>query len=439
MVELIAPFILGVVLGTAAGLIPSVSPGRALMLIAAFTIYFNPLQLMVLYISLLTVSQYVDAIPSIYLGIPGASSSIPAATESQGLRQRGLCDDAIRLTAISRLLGTLIAVTITAPIIVLMISATWIYSVKFISVILLIALVGVAMTGRDRWPLTLIMMLCGGLLGLIGYNPVLNSEILTWESDVLYNGIPLICVMLGLYVTPRVIFFVIPKGAFDQSATTASSDTWSSMWPTTWRSSLLGTATGLVPGASYILSSTVCYTRTKQLRLRQGMYHSGDIHCVVASETGNTAGAFASLLPLLLFGIPITLSESVVYDMMVSQGADFSQGNFIVQHWPTLCAIFLSASAIAFIICWPMARPLLRMLISVPTVALQISLFVTIITSIILVGHQHGNVVFYLVCWIMLSLVGWSLRKIDCLPLIFTFILMPHIEKNTMTLIQLFV
>jgi putative tricarboxylic transport membrane protein len=439
MLDIFIPFILGVAMGLAAGLIPSVSPGRALILSSAFVMVFDPLQLAVLYISLLTVSQFVDAIPSIYLGIPGATSSVPAATESQGLQQKNLCQDAIKFCAISRLVGTILAVVLLTPVMLAAINTVWIYSVKTISVVLALALLGVAMTGRDHWSSTVIMMLAGAMLSAVGFNPVLNTEILTFGQDWLFSGLPLVSVVLGLYVTPKIWQYMIPQDAFPERQPAQTMITqWWQYWPTTVRSALVGMGTGLIPGASYILSSTVCYNLEKKTRMRLGHYSPGDVHSVVASETGNTAGAFASLIPFFLFGIPITLSESIVYDMMLSQGADFSHAYFITNHWLTLSLCFAAASLLGFVLCWPLARPLLYLLMLTPNSWLQWALMTTVVVSVAVVGWANNAIMFYLGCWAVFAILGYLIRRKDCLPLIFVFILFPYIEKNVTTLLQLY-
>lgn len=439
MLEILLPFITGVAMGLVAGLIPAVSPGRALILSSVFIMVFDPLQLAVLYISLLTVSQFVDAIPSIYLGIPGATSSVPAATESQGLQQKKLCEDAIRFSAISRLVGTLLAVIILTPMVFAAVNAVWIYSVKTISIVLAVALLGVAMTGRNHWSITVAMMLAGALFSTVGFNPVLNIEILTFGQDWLFNGLPLISVILGLYVTPKIWHFTIPQAVSPiPQATPTVITQWWQYWPTTRRSTLVGMVTGLIPGASYILSSTVCYNLEKKTRMRLGVYSPGDVHAVVASETGNTAGAFASLIPFFLFGIPITLSESIVYDMMLSQGADFSHAYFITNHWSILALSFAAASFVGFVLCWPLAKPVLYLLLLIPNSWLRIALLGTVIISVVLVGWSNNATVFYLGCWAVFAMLGWLVRRRDCLPLIFVFILFPYIEKNVTTLLQLY-
>jgi len=437
---IIASAALGSVMGVVAGLLPGISVGKILLLAVLLIQDFNPVELMVVYVSLMVVGQYMDAVPAIFLGVPGETSAIPAATESRGLRERGLALHAVRLTALGRMLGSLAVLVVTIPLMSSMLSATWVFSVKTQMIVLTLALIGIAVTGRNTWWQNSLLMAAGFVLAAVGYNFYLDINVLTFGIPDLYDGLPLICVMLGLYVTPMIMDF---RGFPKQDLQHHQHDQTpihgiKRFVGTITGSGLWGSLIGLVPGVSYILSSNMAYMMTKRRRIAQKQYRDGDLHCVVASETATNTGVFSSLLPLMMFGIPITLSESIIWSLMIENSANFANGQFLVQNWPVLISVFLAVNVVGLLLAWPLAYPILHHFIGVPFTWLKALTILICIATVYQLGAFNGVAIFYLVCYTLMTIVGFMIRRFDLLPLIFVFILQAPIEQAFMTAYRLY-
>ena len=108
MMELINPALIGVLAGLISGCIPGVGNFASLLIIFPYLINLEPTQVIVLYVGLVTISQYIGSIPAITFGVPGESSSVPAVLESKNLKSPQEIYQAIVGSAIGSTFGGLI-------------------------------------------------------------------------------------------------------------------------------------------------------------------------------------------------------------------------------------------------------------------------------------------------------------------------------------------
>lgn len=426
-------------LGVAIGIIPGMAPAQVLAISFVALLSMDPLSLIMFYIGIITVSQYVDSIPAVYFGVPGETSAIPAAFEGPKLRDQGLAESAVRLTAIGRIMAAVISVSLAALMLPAILSSVWFFSNQAQIILLSLAVVGIAWSSRSAPGWTAISMALGYGLGTIGFYPATGQNWLTFGNIDLEAGLPLIVVLMGLYVVP-----VLIKALHEDVKITYSPDQQESIkvgwWQYRWcmlRASVAGWLVGFIPGLSYILSSTVCYNWEKILQQRQGCYQPGNMSTVVAAETGNTAGAISTLIPLILIGIPITGSETIIYDIMLLNGADFAQGKFLLTHWPNMLAALMVASVIGIIFCWPLSRMLGKIFTTINLRLLWIVLLVSVAVMISYLGWYNSQMRFYLTTFVILSSIGILLiKKTDPIPAMFMFVMQDSIDQAIFNAIQ---
>ena len=428
MIEIIVALILGIGLGLITGMIPGPRPSKVLLFSTSLIVVLDPVQMIVLYITMIVISQYVDAIPAIYLGVPGEVSAIPAANQSASIRERNLVFEAIRSSALWRAIGSVLVVGITGPMIYFLLSWPQVFSVKVQLILLMIAVIGIWITAQDKYK-ALFMMIAGYLLGLVGYNFYLDSTIMTGNIDTLYQGLPLVSVLMAIYVVPQLFKINYPTQIdFPNDQSFASHWTYRKVGI---RSSFVGYLVGIIPGLSYILSSTICYN----LQIKKDP--NNPVAAVVASETGSTTGTISSLLPLLIFGIPITISEAVIFNHMIINGAVFNHGTFLKDNLFVISIVFVICNVVGLVLSWPLAGRLIRFFQIIRPRVLKIVICLIAVASVGLVGWYEHAVIFYFLCFVMLLPLGWLLRHQDVLPLVFLFVLQDHIEHTVMTLKQI--
>jgi len=151
----------------------------------------------------------------------------------------------------------------------------------------------------------------------------------------------------------------------------------------------------------------------------------------VASETANNSGQFASMLPLLLIGIPITGSEIVLYSMLVDAGWSPYQFDNVTNNadmiFKQIVPWFVFANIVGLIVAWPLARQILRMFANNRKYMIAIMAVGMLLLNTYL-GLLDYRVWLYTVCLFVFSGVGLLLKKHETVPLIFMYILGNDIE-----------
>ena len=442
MFEIIFYAFLGSMSGIVTGLIPGIGPAQLLAIAYVALLALDPIQLAVFYVGLITTSQYLDSVPATYFGVPGEVSAVPASYEGPRLMARGLGQQSIRITAIGRIVASLIAVVLGVTLLSVIVQSTWVFKNNVQLALLLMAVVGVAVTSQCNWWRTVIAMTLGYGIGKVGFDYTTNTDILTFGIPQLQEGLPLLSVIMGLYVVPLLLIELVKTVRLQTTPVTQNTDALSvkPYIPTMLRSSIMGWFLGLIPGLSYILSATGCYAYEKWRRIRAKLYQPGDMHSMVAAETGNTSGAFSTLIPLMIFGIPITISEVILYNLMMTTGADFSRGGFLLSNYHWLLGSFLLANVLGLIFCWPLAVRMAHWVSKINLRVTWISIITVVSLCVLWQGYYNQMILLYSVVFAIMIVIGLLCMRyrVDLLPVLFIFLLQSNLDQAVFNLWQIY-
>ena len=442
MFEIIFYALLGSLGGIVTGLIPGIGPAQLLAIGYVALLALDPIQLAVFYVGLITTSQYLDSVPATYFGVPGEVSAVPASYEGPRLMARGLGQQSIRMTAIGRIVASGIAVILGVSLLSVIVQSTWVFKNNVQLALLLMAVVGVAVTSQCNWWRTVIAMTLGYGIGKVGFDYTTNTDILTFGMPQLQEGLPLLSVIMGLYVIPLLLVELAKTVHLQTNPVTQNTDALSikPYIPTMLRSSIMGWFLGLIPGLSYILSATGCYAYEKWCRIRAKLYQPGDMHSMVAAETGNTSGAFSTLIPLMIFGIPITISEVILYNLMLTTGADFSRGGFLLSNYHWLLGSFLLANVLGLIFCWPLAMRMAHWVSKINLRTTWISIITVVSLCVLWQGYYNQMILLYSVVFAIMIVTGLLCMRyrVDLLPVLFIYLLQNNLDQAMFNLWQIY-
>jgi len=300
MIELLLGTLIGVALGTVSGIIPGVHAntlaGVLLSLQLALLAFLGPLALAGAMFAALITHTFVDAIPSTFLGIPDADTSL-SVLPAHALCMEGNGEEAVRIAA----LGSACAMVIAVPLSILCffaLPALQPYFDWWIG-ILLVASVGYMIVTSEAPGWAFAVFLVSGLLGAFA----LRYAFLGWHTLAGGSAIlmPLLTGLFGISVLLTASRGTLPEQNFQGLRVDDRTVVKCSVLGT-----LAGVAVGWLPGlstasANGVLASLIGYEKDRRAY-------------ILATNAANTANAFIGLTALFALsrmrnGVMVALSE----------------------------------------------------------------------------------------------------------------------------------
>ena len=431
MEELIAVS-LGLFAGTVTGIVPGAGVTVAMVIATPMLMGFDVTQLLLFYMALASMVQFTGTIPAVFLGVPGETNSLPAVIEGTKFNKRMMSQLAVGVSAVGSVLGSVIAVALTFLLLSFLVDHVSVFfsnNTKFYLYIFVIVFC-VLVYNKGKVLINSVLCLIGFALSLPGESDISSDLRYTMGIEDLEFGIPLMPVLIGFLIVPtlykiyndhqRVKQFKGNDVAFKKVLVY-----FVRCLPSSVRGSVIGYLCGFVPGVNTILATNTSYSVEKRLN------PNSPGRQLVASETANNSGQFASMLPLLLIGIPITGSEVILYSLLVDAGWSPFQFDNVTNNadmiFRDIVPWFVFANLVGLLVAWPLAKKILQLFTASKKYVI-ISLAIFMIGLNTYLGIQDYRTVLYTVCLIVFGCAGLLIRKHEPIPLIFMFILGNDIE-----------
>ena len=308
------------------------------------------------------------------------------------------------------------------------------------SVILLLATFSVILLlGHNKLQNVFIFAL-GFLLSCIGQLSVpptiFAEDYLPYEMfPELITGLPMFPVMVSLYVFPVLLQvkaqfknYESDRAYEDKTPVLMHIKEYLSNLTSSIRGSIIGSFIGLVPHVGTAVGTNLSYAFERFLSKRKGIYRKdGDIKSLVSAETSNNATNMTGLMPLLLIGIPISGSETLLL-------AIIEINTYIINYTTTietnlflhLCVWFVIVNAIGLILCWPAVK-YVNILQKINMNYMLIGTGILLIGLVLYTGSLDYDMWYHLTVMLVLTPLGYLLRKTEPLVLMIAFMLQDKI------------
>ena len=418
----------GLFAGTITGIVPGAGVMVAMIIATPLLMHFDIIQLLLFYMSLASMVQFTGTIPAVYLGVPGETNSLPAVIEGTKFNKRKMAKLAIGICAVGSVLGSLVAVAITYGLLSVLVEHMTVFFSNATKFYLYLFIIAFCLLVYNKKNILVNLSLCavGFMLSVPGESDISPDFRYTFGIEDLQFGIPLIPVLIGFLIVPTIAKMISSSNPnvflpnVDIGFCKVIKYFKNKCIPSSLRGSVIGYLCGFVPGVSTVLSTNASYSFEKKL------HPNNPGKLLVSSETVNNSGQFASMLPLLLIGIPITGSEIVLYSMLVDAGWSPFQFDNVSNNadmiFRQIVPWFVVANIVGLVIAWPLAKKVLNVFANSKKYMIVILGIGMLILNTYL-GILDYRVWLYTSCLLVFSCIGLLIKKYETVPLIFMFIL----------------
>lgn len=442
--ELFSLQILGLIaLGTALGIVVGAIPGLTGAMLIALTLPLTFAMSGDAALALL-VSMYVGSvsgglITATLLKMPGTPASVITTLDGYPMAASGRPGRALGLGIGASLIGGLISwgflVLLSRP------AANW--STKLspfdLFALVLVALVSIAaISERERGGLWrgLFSALLGCLFAMPGLHPATGQPRLTFGFVEMNDGFKLLPVLIGLFAFNQIIQDSLKPAAAPDTTASGNRDSlfvslrdWMRQTGNLFRSSVIGTLIGILPGIGANIGSTVAYGATRAFSKKPEKFGTGCDEGIVASESANNATVGGALVPLISLGIPGSVIDAVLLGAFVIHG--LQPGPLLFRNHPETVHMVTGGYLVANFFMSAFMLIASRWLVKLSRVPLA-WLAPPVIVFCIVGSYALANRMFDV--WVMLGfgLFGFVMNRlrIPLAPFVIGFVLAPLAEEN---------
>jgi TctA family transporter len=427
----------GVVMGLVLGILPGIGGLSGTALLLPFTFTMDPYTAFALLLGLASTTSTGDPIPAIMFGVPGGAGSAATVLDGLPMARRGEAGRALSAAYMSSMMGGVFGaflMAVTLPVLrpmMLYLGSPELLAFSTLGISMVAVLSGNA-------PLRgMVAALLGILIAMVGTDP--QTGTLRWTFDYLYlwDGLPLVPVVLGLFALPELCDLAVTRAAI---ASDVKFDATGGMWQGAkdcfihwWlvlRCSWIGSAFGAVPGIGGAVIDWLAYGHA--VRTEKGATQSfgkGDVRGVIAAESSNNAREGGALVPTVAFGVPgsagmaILLGAFLIHGLvpgpeMLSKHLDITYSMV----WSIALANILGAG-----LCYLFSGQFARL------ATLRYTLILPCVLGIIYIGAFEGSRSWGdLFSLLAFGILGWTMKQLRWPrpPLILGLVLGDTVERN---------
>jgi putative tricarboxylic transport membrane protein len=426
--------LLGVLIGTAIGVLPGIGPIPTVALLLPFTFGLNPAGAMIMLAGIFYGAQYGGSTTAILVNVPGETSSVVTCIDGHEMAKQGKAGTALAIAAIASFFaGTMATIVIAVMSVPLSVLALKFTAVEYFS-LLVLGLIAAVVLAHGSVAKSLAMVLLGLLLGLVGIDVSSGAARMTFGIAELSDGLDFVPIAMGLFglgeiianlerpaerrVVSQKVRDLIPSRADLRAA-----------FPAMLRGTALGSVLGVLPGGGAALPPFSSYALEKKIAKDPSRFGKGAIEGVAGPEAANNAGAQTSFIPLLTLGIPANALMALMIGALMMQG--IQPGPQIMTEQPRLVWGVIASMWVGNLMLLVINLPLIGLWISMLKIPYRL-LFPAIVLFCCIGTYGIANSLFNV--WLMLgcAAIGYFFIKVgvEPAPLLLGLVLGPQLEEN---------
>jgi putative tricarboxylic transport membrane protein len=454
----------GLVAGFVVGVLPGFQSANATAIALPFSLFIPVEQALLLMVGIYCGAAFAGGVPAILVNVPGTASAAATALDGYPMRLQGRAAEAIGIARMASTLGGVISMVIILGIMGPLADLALNFGAR--EMVLVVAF-GILIIGGlvNESPLKgIFSAVLGMLIAAMSASPVSGASRFTMGFIELYEGIPIVPALIGLFAFTQMILLSgqsameVPRlqdldaadtshGSADASRrssglrqlfaeTTAGMQTTFKYPKTILRSSIVGMLIGIAPGGGTSVGSFLGWTMARRASKDPSSFGKGNPEGVVACETADNAVTGGTLVPTLALGIPGSASAAIMLAALVMHGITPGprvMTDYAPEAYSVLLGVLL-ASALILPVGILLAAPMTLITRASPKVLVPCLLVVSV-AGVFATRNQMFDVALALA----FGILGYVMLKfgIPVIPMVLGLILGPLGERYLMRSLEL--
>ncbi|WP_099868228.1 tripartite tricarboxylate transporter permease [Pararhizobium haloflavum] len=430
---LLAIFI-GTALGIVIGALPGLGPSLGVALLIPATFSLPPSVGFNLLVSLYIAAEYGGSISAILIGTPGTAAATATVVDGYPMNRQGrgamALQASLAASTFGGIVGAIALIVLSQPLVafVLQFGPPEYFALGLFGLTLIASLSG------DTLLKGLAAAMIGLLLAVIGVDPVSGAPRYTGGFFELYEGIPFLVVLIGVFALAEAFTLAERNDAMEEARITDTGErltlrSAAGMLPTFLRGSVIGTLVGAIPGAGANIAGWLSYDQERRWSKEPETFGKGQIKGVAAPESANSASVGGALIPLLTLGLPGSPTTAVLIGALIIHG--LQPGPSLFADSPDLVYGLFIGMLVAFPTLYILgiaAMPVWRRVLALPNSVLAVGIVI-----LSLVGtYALRNLMFDVWLALIFGVLGYILKKLrfPMAPLVLAMVLGAIVESN---------
>ena len=425
---------LGVMVGTAIGVLPGIGPLVTIAMLLPITFNLAPVPAMIMLAGIYYGSQYGGSTTSILMNLPGETASVVTCIDGYQMAKQGRAGPALAIAAVGSFfagcVGTLLIALFGPP----LAEAALKFGAPEYFALMLMALVAAACLSSGDMVKALAMVIFGLLMGIVGTDVNSGMARFSFGISELTDGMGFTVVAVGLFAVSEIVknLETTVQGEIFTSKIKnlmpTLADLKSSFWPIV-RGTAVGSFFGALPGTGPAISAFSAYMVEKKMAKDPSRFGKGAIEGVAGPESANNAAAQCAFIPTLTLGIPGSGVMALMLGALTIQG--IAPGPQVMTAKPDLFWGLIASMWLGNLLLVVLNLPLVGMWVQLLKIPYR-WLFPSIIMFCAVGNYSINNSAMDLYLVGIMGIVGYILMKLECppAPLILGFVLGPLMEEN---------
>ncbi len=409
----------GMLLGIVVGILPGFSAQNTLIILLPLTLYLPVETGMAFMIALYCTTQLGGGIPAILFNMPGEGGAVATTLDGYPMTKKGQGQQALVLCFAASAFGGIVTTIATMAMLpVLAKIGLYFRSVEMVVVIVFGLTLIAAIASKDLLS-GLVAGFAGLMIGTIGVDPVFGTPRATFGVLELYDGVPLIPTLIGLFAISEAFVMleqetIVRKEDLEKAKNAKWADTLEGLrmnarywWQTIW-TSLIGLIIGILPGAGSTVAAFLAYHYSKLMSKTPELYGTGHPPGVIAPESANNGVTSGTLVPVFALGIPGGTTGAIMTIVLTYHGIVLGPRLFI-EHADLVYAVYMQM-LVCYLLMALMILPLARYMSRV--VLIPTRFLVPLILSLVTIAaFSERSYVFDMGLALFFGVIGYIARK----------------------------